>query len=94
MANFSRAVLLALALMLWACPAPPHNGPAYVGGDCGLACKALEAYGCPEGDPTPAGVDCLSTCNERGRLGVLNVGCVQEAKTADDFKACHVTCTK
>jgi len=65
-------------------------------GSCSGACEALEQLGCPEAEPSPAGVACVDVCTNMQEAGLpfLDVGCVVEATSVDAVRLCHVRCAR
>lgn len=95
-----RVASLVALLLLAACSthptAPTLDFDAAVdddaGGPCSLACAHLRALSCPEGLPSPGGVNCSTVCARAG--GLVDVACIQRASTVAYLAPCGVRCVR
>jgi hypothetical protein len=86
-------------------PAPPEEpalppfadgggfGAGGTGGQgraCERACKRLEQLGCPEAEPTPGGVSCVTVCENVEDSGVVSLDpeCVARVRSCAEIEAC------
>lgn len=80
-------------------PTPTPTPPPAPTGDGGAPsspfaayCKAMDLAGCSEGKAQNCATTLQLSLLRRHNIG-LHEPCLQKAKTAADFRACHIACT-
>jgi len=90
-----KSLLLAAALSLAMCdappPAPPPNpGPLPGEFTCAIACDQFRFLGCSEAAATPAGATCVEVCdNAQASPAPLDLGCIVRSQSCAQARECE-----
>lgn len=86
-----RHFILIAALVFAGCSSTPS--PVLLPSDstCVNACKILDAYHCPEAQPSPGGRTCAQVCAVMSLVST-QPECVVKAESLEAIQACGVAC--
>jgi hypothetical protein len=80
---------LTLAFLAACKPAPAPKPVPADAGECLDACHHLKDLGCPEAEPTPAGVPCeVWLCKYAATEAGLSAGCVHRVASCSEVDTC------